>query len=232
MQCRSRRRFEALRRQTKISVSSLRSIAFVPFAIKEVLLQRSNTGHWTLAARLTIRQSLARQPVLDHFGTGWPPLKATRHGHEYKIQFRPLRSFVTGGSLQIGQLTSAHAPIPNEPMEVIMSDQVANSNATGWHTTLDSSTLRRCRCRSTRCSSIKRQIAATLSRATSLPRRLARPGPRLGLGPGPGLSLLPATTSDGTLYGTSGADVLKATGAQTMIGYGALCPARQSDRAP
>lgn len=41
---------------------------------------------------------------------------------------------------QIAQVTSAQAPIPNEPMELIMSNQVANSSASGWHTALDSST--------------------------------------------------------------------------------------------
>jgi beta-glucanase (GH16 family) len=41
---------------------------------------------------------------------------------------------------QIGEVTSAQAAIPNEPMELIMSNQVADSAASGWHTVLDSST--------------------------------------------------------------------------------------------
>ncbi|TIU10084.1 MAG: calcium-binding protein [Mesorhizobium sp.] len=39
-------------------------------------------------------------------------------------------------------------------------------------------------------------------------------------GSGTGTVLPPGGTSDGTLYGTSGADVLRETGAHTMIGYG------------
>jgi beta-glucanase (GH16 family) len=41
---------------------------------------------------------------------------------------------------QMAQVTSAQMPIPTEPMELIMDSQVANSNAAGWHTALDSST--------------------------------------------------------------------------------------------
>ena len=40
----------------------------------------------------------------------------------------------------VAEITSAQAPIPNEPMELIMSNEVASSSASGWHTTLDSST--------------------------------------------------------------------------------------------
>jgi beta-glucanase (GH16 family) len=40
---------------------------------------------------------------------------------------------------QMAQVTSAQMPIPTEPMELIMDSQVANSNAAGWHTALDSS---------------------------------------------------------------------------------------------
>jgi beta-glucanase (GH16 family) len=41
---------------------------------------------------------------------------------------------------EMAQVTSAQMPIPTEPMELIMDNQVANSNAAGWHTALDSST--------------------------------------------------------------------------------------------
>ncbi|MGB9203993.1 MAG: glycoside hydrolase family 16 protein, partial [Terriglobales bacterium] len=41
---------------------------------------------------------------------------------------------------QVGQITSAQTTIPDEPMELIMSNEVANSSASGWHTTLDGST--------------------------------------------------------------------------------------------
>ena len=40
----------------------------------------------------------------------------------------------------IGQVTSAQATIPNEPMELIMNLQVANANTSSWHTVYDSST--------------------------------------------------------------------------------------------
>ncbi|MDN5001398.1 family 16 glycosylhydrolase [Bradyrhizobium sp. GCM10027634] len=61
--------------------------------------------------------------------------------HTYAIDWQPGKSitwYLDGK--QIAQVTSAQVPIPNEPMELIMDNQVANSNATGWHTTLDSST--------------------------------------------------------------------------------------------
>ena len=41
---------------------------------------------------------------------------------------------------QIAEITSAQAPIPNEPMELIMDQQVGNSAASSWRTSLDSST--------------------------------------------------------------------------------------------
>src|SRR5271166_4132779 len=41
---------------------------------------------------------------------------------------------------QVGQVTSAQTTIPDEPMELIMSNEVANSSASGWHTTMDGST--------------------------------------------------------------------------------------------
>jgi beta-glucanase (GH16 family) len=41
---------------------------------------------------------------------------------------------------EIGQVTSAQTTIPSEPMEVILSNDVGNSNTSGWRTSLDSST--------------------------------------------------------------------------------------------
>lgn len=61
--------------------------------------------------------------------------------HTYGINWDPGKSitwYLDGK--QMAQVTSAQVPIPNEPMELIMSNQVANSNAAGWHTALDSST--------------------------------------------------------------------------------------------
>jgi beta-glucanase (GH16 family) len=61
--------------------------------------------------------------------------------HTYGINWIPGQSitwYLDGK--QIAQVTSAQVPIPNEPMELIMNTQVANSNAAGWHTVLDSST--------------------------------------------------------------------------------------------
>lgn len=40
----------------------------------------------------------------------------------------------------IGQVTSSQATIPDEPMELIMNLQVANSNAANWHSVFNSST--------------------------------------------------------------------------------------------
>ncbi|MDH2381998.1 glycoside hydrolase family 16 protein [Bradyrhizobium sp. CER78] len=61
--------------------------------------------------------------------------------HTYGINWVPGQSitwYLDGK--QIATATSAQVPIPNEPMQLIMSNQVANSNAAGWHTALDSST--------------------------------------------------------------------------------------------
>ena len=41
---------------------------------------------------------------------------------------------------QIGQVTSATAPIPNEPMELIFTLQVADAATSSWHTVPDSTT--------------------------------------------------------------------------------------------
>jgi beta-glucanase (GH16 family) len=41
---------------------------------------------------------------------------------------------------EMAQVTSADMPIPTEPMELILDNQIANSNTSGWHTALDSST--------------------------------------------------------------------------------------------
>lgn len=41
---------------------------------------------------------------------------------------------------EVAEVTSAQAQIPDEPMEVIMDNQVANSNASSWHTAMDGST--------------------------------------------------------------------------------------------
>ncbi|MGX9148085.1 family 16 glycosylhydrolase [Mesorhizobium sp. 128a] len=61
--------------------------------------------------------------------------------HTYGINWDPGKSitwYLDGK--QMAQVTSAQVPIPNEPMQLIMSNQVANSNVAGWHTALDSST--------------------------------------------------------------------------------------------
>jgi beta-glucanase (GH16 family) len=61
--------------------------------------------------------------------------------HTYGINWIPGESitwYLDGK--QIATVTSAQAQIPNEPMELILSNQVADSDATGWHTVLNSST--------------------------------------------------------------------------------------------
>lgn len=40
----------------------------------------------------------------------------------------------------VGMLTSAQAPIPNEPMELILDLDVASPTTAGWHTVYDSTT--------------------------------------------------------------------------------------------
>ncbi|TIX86457.1 MAG: glycoside hydrolase family 16 protein, partial [Mesorhizobium sp.] len=61
--------------------------------------------------------------------------------HTYGINWVPGESitwYLDGK--QMAQVTSAQVVIPDQPMELIMNNAVANSNAAGWHTALDSST--------------------------------------------------------------------------------------------
>ncbi|MER8556648.1 family 16 glycosylhydrolase [Mesorhizobium sp. M1217] len=136
--------------------------------------------------------------------------------HTYGINWDPGKSitwYLDGK--QMAQVTSAQATIPNEPMELIMNNGVANSNTTGWHTALDSSTP----------SSMQMQIdevqlyqkvgsGDTVTGANVTPPTTGSTGTETGSIPTSG------STSDGTLYGTSGADVLHGTSGHTMIGYG------------
>ncbi|MER9228571.1 family 16 glycosylhydrolase [Mesorhizobium sp. M0323] len=140
--------------------------------------------------------------------------------HTYGINWDPGQSitwYLDGK--QMAQVTSAQAEIPNEPMQLIMNNGVANSNASGWHTTLDSSTP----------SSMQMQIdevqlyqkagsGDTVTGANVTPSTTGSTGTETGSGTG----TVPSSdgTSDGTLYGTSGADVFHGTSGHTMIGYG------------
>jgi beta-glucanase (GH16 family) len=76
------------------------------------------------------------------FGDGYiSPTDLTSGFHTYGIDWEPGKSitwYLDGK--QIAEVTSADEPIPNEPMEVIMSNQVANSSTSSWHTAFDSST--------------------------------------------------------------------------------------------
>ena len=61
--------------------------------------------------------------------------------HTYAINWVPGQSitwYLDGN--EIAEITSAQAPIPNEPMELIMCNSVGNSNTSSWRTSLDSST--------------------------------------------------------------------------------------------
>jgi len=61
--------------------------------------------------------------------------------HTYGLKWVPGQSitwYLDG--TQLAQTTSAQATIPNEPMELIMNVQVANSAASSWHPTYDGST--------------------------------------------------------------------------------------------
>ncbi|MER8396147.1 family 16 glycosylhydrolase [Mesorhizobium sp. M1340] len=120
---------------------------------------------------------------------------------------------------QMAQVTSAQAVIPDEPMELMMNNGVANSNASGWHSALDSSTP----------SSMQMQVdevqlyqktgsGDTVTGANVAPPITGSTGTETGSGT---VTVPPSgDTSDGTLYGTSGADVLHGTSGHTMIGYG------------
>ncbi|RWP79945.1 family 16 glycosylhydrolase [Mesorhizobium sp.] len=143
--------------------------------------------------------------------------------HTYGLDWEPGQSitwYLDGK--QIGQVTSAQAPIPDQPMELILSNQVANSNAAGWHTTLDSSTP----------SSMQMQIdevqlyqkagsGDTVTGANVTPPTTGTTETGTETGSGTGTVPPSGGTSDGTLDGTSGADVFHGTtGADTMIGHG------------
>ena len=61
--------------------------------------------------------------------------------HTYGLDWVPGQSLTWYfDGRQVQRITSAQAPIPNEPMELILSNEVANSKASGWHTAYDSST--------------------------------------------------------------------------------------------
>jgi beta-glucanase (GH16 family) len=61
--------------------------------------------------------------------------------HRYGLKWVPGSSitwYLDGK--QLAQVTSASATIPDEPMELILNVQVANSAASSWHSTYDGST--------------------------------------------------------------------------------------------
>jgi len=61
--------------------------------------------------------------------------------HVYGVDWQPgssLSYYVDG--TQVGQITSAQCAISDEPMELILDLQVADSSASGWHTVADSTT--------------------------------------------------------------------------------------------
>ncbi len=61
--------------------------------------------------------------------------------HTYAINWVPGKSITWYfDGKQVAQVTSAQMPIPNQPMQLIMDHQVANSNAAGWHSVLNGST--------------------------------------------------------------------------------------------
>ncbi len=61
--------------------------------------------------------------------------------HTYGIDWDPGKSitwYLDGK--QMAQVTSAQVPIPDQPMELIMNNGVANSSAADWHTAMDGQT--------------------------------------------------------------------------------------------
>ncbi|MGX9574067.1 glycoside hydrolase family 16 protein, partial [Mesorhizobium sp. f-mel] len=143
--------------------------------------------------------------------------------HTYGINWVPGESitwYLDGK--QMAQVTSAQVVIPDEPMELIMNNAVANSNAAGWHTGLDSSTP----------SSMQMQIdevqlyqkagsGDTVTGANVTPPTTGTPPVSDSDTPpvsDPGTP--PSDDPAQTIKGTAGADTLSGGGANTMIGYG------------
>jgi hypothetical protein len=80
----------------------------------------------------------------------------------YGIDWVPGRSITYYvNSTEVGEITSAQTAIPSEPMEVIMNSSLANSSASGWHTSVDSSTPSTPASRSATSSSTNCPAAAT-----------------------------------------------------------------------
>ena len=61
--------------------------------------------------------------------------------HVYGLRWipGPSLSWQVDGT-QIGQVTSAQAPIPADPMELILALDVASPSTSGWHTPEDGTT--------------------------------------------------------------------------------------------
>lgn len=61
--------------------------------------------------------------------------------HTYGLDWVPGQSITWYfDGRQVAQVTSAQFTIPNEPMELIMNNGMANSQTAGWHTQVDGST--------------------------------------------------------------------------------------------
>ncbi|TIQ06705.1 MAG: glycosyl hydrolase family protein [Mesorhizobium sp.] len=142
--------------------------------------------------------------------------------HTYGINWVPGQSITWYfDGKQMAQVTSAQASIPDQPMELIMSNQVANSNAAGWHTALDSSTP----------SSMQMQIdevqlyqkagsGDTVTGANVTPPTTGTPpvsDPATPPASDPGTP--PSDDPAQTIEGDAGANTLSGSGADTMIGY-------------
>ena len=61
--------------------------------------------------------------------------------HTYGLDWVPGQSITWYfDGRQVAQVTSAQFTIPNEPMEIILNNGMANSSTSAWHTTVDGST--------------------------------------------------------------------------------------------
>jgi beta-glucanase (GH16 family) len=76
-------------------------------------------------------------------GTVDTTVDLTAHHHTYAINWLPAKSITWYfDGRQISQLTSAQAQIPDEPMQLMMNQSVANSATAEWHTTAGAGTPR------------------------------------------------------------------------------------------
>jgi hypothetical protein len=108
----------------------------------------------------------------------------------------------------VAEITSAEAPIPDEPMELIMSNQVATSAATGWRTTMDSSTP----------ASMPMRVAEVQLYKASTSNSSAPAAPTMAITSGGSTTTLAAQTIKGTVDIADAGSTVKLLDGSTQIG--------------